>query len=139
MFTPQLLLYGMAFLCLMFCLPALVNPKRYRKTLIDMAKDEKIVRLYGSIILLMGFFFLSVQWRFENVRDWMVIIPVIGWLSIVKGVVYTWFPEFVERKVKIFFGDDSKVTLWAVVGIILAVLLTYVTMNYISLGEIVAG
>lgn len=139
MFTPQLLLYGLAVLCLVICLPGLVNPKRYRKEMIRMAKDETTVRIYGMFALVIGFLFLSVQWKFDNGKNWMMIIPIIGWLSILKGIVYNWSPEFVKHKIKMFFGDDSKVTLWSVLGTILAVALAYVAMNYISLGEMVSG
>lgn len=139
MFTPQFLLLALAAFLLTIGLPALANPKKFRKAMKSFVSDENIVRLSGFISMIFAFFFLSVNWKFQN--DWMVLISVIGWASFLKGIVLLWNPDFARKMAKksSLFNTDTGVAILSIIMVVAAALLIYIGTEVITLGEIVSG
>jgi len=138
MFTPQILLFLVVGIIAVIYLPAIASPKKFRKAMKSFMADHNIVRLLGIFIMLIGFMFLSVQWKFEG--SWMIIIPILGWASLLKGLVFVWRPQCMEKAVKkILLKSDTHASAVAVVAIAAAAALVYIAMNLIVLGEVVAG
>ena len=71
---------------------------RYKK-FIEMegyaAKNPVMMYLSGFLILIAGV--LLIVGHQIWTRDWRVIITVIGWLVLVKGVLRIFFPEMVRK------------------------------------------
>jgi uncharacterized protein YjeT (DUF2065 family) len=130
MFTPKFLLTAMIVYIGIVLLPALLHPRKFRKAIKPLLSDIKTLRLMGFISLLFGMIFLSVQWKFEG--EWLMIIPILGWLGVIKGANLFWFPESMKKLSKqYFFKSDKSVALMAIIGLVAGIGLTHVTLNLI--------
>jgi len=107
-------------------IPAILFTKQFQKIMKDMHSDEKTVRMTGMFSLLISFLFLSVHWKFTG--GWFIVIPIIGWLSFVKGVLRLWMPKYVNKMTQKFFKSETTVGLMAFVGLLIAIGLTYVAL-----------
>lgn len=69
----------------------LVNPTHYRKMLTSFLADPGLYYFSGALALVAGVAILL----FHNlwVADWRVAITVIGWLSLLKGLVRLLAPQ----------------------------------------------
>ena len=79
---------------LLFCIDAvgvLVNTAFYRRIVEEFIESPALCYLGGILALFFGLFILN----FNNAwtADWTVIITIIGWLSVVKGVLLIVFPK----------------------------------------------
>jgi len=72
----------------------LLNPKRIAKIYQQIMENEAILFLGGILALLFGAFIVSVHnvW----VMGWPVIITILGWMSLVKGVALLSYPRFAQ-------------------------------------------
>ncbi len=129
----------MAVLISVFYLPALANPKKFRKALRSWACEKEVVRLSGVVIMLMALIFLTVHWKLKG--EWMMTISIIGWLTFIKGLVFIWNPTWIKRIVKKWkiYNDDTYIAMLSIVAILVAAALVYIGMELLTIGEIVAG
>ncbi len=69
----------------------LLNQTHYRKMLHRFLTDAALYYFSGALALTVGVAILL----FHNiwVADWRVVITIIGWLSVLKGVVRLLFPQ----------------------------------------------
>lgn len=137
MFTPQNLFYGLSALALIVYVPALVNPKVFRKEITKVLSDDTNIRLVGMFALMFSFIFLSVKHTFDG--GWVMLIALFGWLGLLKGVVYLWSPDMIKKIAKKEFKSESSTIAIAILAILLGLGLAYVGYNLANLGEIVAG
>jgi len=128
MFTPQNLLVGLAVFYLALSLPALVSPKEFGKEAKKMLGDENNARLLSLFYFLLSFFFLSTHWRFEG--EWMMLISMLGWLILLKALVYAWSPDYVKSRSKDFLGNETFITIGGILGIVAALALIYISYNF---------
>lgn len=67
------------------------NGDYYRKELLKMF-DNALFMFYGGIMaLLLGL--LMVHFHNFWVKDWTVVITIIGWIAVVKGILLIAFPR----------------------------------------------
>ena len=69
----------------------LINTAIYRRMVEEFTESPALRYLGGILALFFGLFILN----FNNAwtADWTVIITIIGWLSVVKGVLLIVFPN----------------------------------------------
>lgn len=69
----------------------LIDTKYYRKAFDSMIANSGVMYIGGVMALVIGFLIISSHniW----VKDWTVIITVLGWLAVVKGVMLLVFPK----------------------------------------------
>ena len=137
MFTPKMLLLGLAVLMLTIYLPALADPKGFNKAVKKMMSDISRTRILGGIFFIIAFIFLSVHWKLEG--GWIMTISIIGWLIFIKGLIFIWNPEYIKKMNENFHKSESATTLAAVLGIIISIALIYIAFNLVSLGEVAIG
>ncbi len=75
---------------LLLGLGILVNPKYYKKTFLEML-DAKTALFFAGVFAAIGGVLLVT---YHNVweKSWVVIITIIGWAALVKGVSLIVFP-----------------------------------------------
>ncbi|MBU1758882.1 hypothetical protein KKG31_07295 [Patescibacteria group bacterium] len=95
---PKLLLLWTALFMLIIGLPGLFTPAATKKVFLNAVKNPEVIRVWGFAALLFGFLFLLVQYAFN--ATWYLVFAIFGRLSLIKGIVYIWFPSFVDKKVK---------------------------------------
>ena len=68
----------------------LLNPAYYRKVMDDVLKSSVVAMYGGMVALAVGFVLVSIHnvW----VQDWTVLITILGWLALVKGVLLIVLP-----------------------------------------------
>jgi hypothetical protein len=73
----------------------LVNRTHYRRMLENFLNDPALYYFSGALALVAGVAMVN----FHNIwiADWRILITLIGWLSVVKGVVRLLFPQAGKR------------------------------------------
>ena len=95
-------------------LGAIFSANHYRKLLDDMVNNTALTYLMGFTAVVVGF--LLVSYHNIWVKDWTVLITIIGWLALLKGIVLIVFPEFVYWYAKpIFTGSGFKMFPYAAI------------------------
>ncbi|MBU4371020.1 MAG: hypothetical protein KKH02_01650 [Proteobacteria bacterium] len=67
----------------------------YRRLAEDMYKNATLTYMMGFITVILGF--LIVHYHNLWVRDWTVLVTIIGWLALIKGILIIVFPKFMQR------------------------------------------
>jgi len=76
----------------------LINAKYYKKVFVDMMKDGTFMFVWSCFAIVLGLLIVMNHNVWE--ASWVVIVTLIGWIGLVKGVLMMVFPKFV----KIFEG-----------------------------------
>lgn len=79
-------------------LSIIVCYKTYLEMEEDAAKNPALMYLSGFFILIVGIL-LTVSHQIWS-RDWRVIITIIGWLILVKGILRIFFPKIVKKLIE---------------------------------------
>lgn len=67
---------------------------------IEMTEDKPFVIATGYISLLMGL--ATVVWHNVWVFDWRVVITLLGWSTLIKGILKIGFPEIIHQQARRF-------------------------------------
>ncbi|MBW2970507.1 hypothetical protein KY319_05275 [Candidatus Woesearchaeota archaeon] len=67
---------------------------------IEMTKDKAFVISTGYITLIMGL--VTVILHNVWVADWRVVITVLGWSTLIKGIMKIGFPEHIRKQAQRF-------------------------------------
>ena len=67
---------------------------------IEMTDDEAFVISTGYITLIMGL--VTVILHNVWVADWRVIITLLGWSTVIKGIQKIGFPEHIRKQAQMF-------------------------------------
>ncbi|SDW14015.1 hypothetical protein SAMN05444411_101143 [Lutibacter oricola] len=80
-----------AVIYLAFGVGLIVNSNYYRKVILKLLNDATYIILGGIIAIIIGFFIVENHnyW----VKNWTVIITIIGWVALIKGVLLLAFPS----------------------------------------------
>lgn len=70
---------------------ALTTKIDYGKVYDDFAKSKGLTYLAGFMALILGM--ILVQYHNIWVKDWTVLVTILGWLSVIKGVMLIAFPD----------------------------------------------
>jgi len=89
--TSILIAQILAIVYLSIAFGILINPKYYTKAFKEIMNSAVTVYLGGIMALVAGFFIV----KFHNIwiKDWVVLITVIGWGALLKGVALLAFPD----------------------------------------------
>ena len=82
-------------------------------------KSPGLIYLSGIFTLIIGM--LLVTYHNIWVKDWIVLVTIIGWLTLIKGVLLIVFPQYLS----LFKSWYKNIRVWAVVIIILGLLFGY--------------
>jgi len=74
-------------------LGAVFSRDHYRRLLDDLFKNAALTYLMGFTAVVFGF--LMVNYHNTWGKDWTVLVTILGWLALTKGVLIIAFPEFV--------------------------------------------
>ena len=93
---------------LLYGVPALFAPKWFTKEILVTTKEKPGLggwQLHATIIALFGLWILSVEYRLDTTMGWGIIIPIMGYLTVLKGAIGFWAPKWTESMVKQFYGS----------------------------------
>ena len=100
----------------------LLSANYYRKAFNDMIRDTGVMYLGGAMALIIGY--LMVTYHNIWVKDWSVIITIIGWLALIKGLTMIIFPKKMINLTTSMVKEKSMPIISAVT-LILGVVLAY--------------
>jgi len=86
-------------------LGAVLNKDYYRRILDDLFQNAALTYLMGFTALILGS--LMVNYHNSWTKDWTVLITILAWLALVKGVLIVAFPKFVQRYSRPFLGETG--------------------------------
>jgi len=115
-FFAQLL----ALICLVTGIGMLADKERFRALYDEMMRSAPIMYLMGTCSLLLGYLIVS----FHNiwVNNWTVLITVIGWIALAKGVVIIVAPNLVLNRARFWL---TRMQLAGAVTFVLGLVLGY--------------
>lgn len=100
----------------------LINPDFYKKMIRDFTENPPAIYLGGLVALAIGF--LLVTFHNNWVKDWSVIITIVGWAALIKGLFLIVLPK-VSIKVCNAFKMGELLSVWSTIVIILGALLCW--------------
>ncbi|MFA4891699.1 MAG: hypothetical protein WC604_05140 [Candidatus Gracilibacteria bacterium] len=125
--TPSLLLIGLAIFMAAICIPAILSPEKWQKEVKKIVSNESLVRILSLFAFLVSFLFLSLHFKFTG--GWLIIIPIVGWLVLLKALVLLWFPALpYEMAKKTYLHSEGATALISFIGLVIAIGLTYVAL-----------
>jgi len=72
---------------------------------IELTDDEAFVISTGYVSLLMGL--VTVLLHNVWVADWPVAITILGWSTLIKGILKIGFPGYIQRQAQLFKGRQA--------------------------------
>jgi hypothetical protein len=104
-------------------LSILINEKSTRAMAKDVLGSHALIYIFGIVDLLLGLVLVAVHnvW----VMDWRVIITLIGWISIVRGLVRILFTPYVIKNAPKLLKKQGLLMGVAIVMLILGAVLAY--------------
>lgn len=99
----------------------LFNPKAYQKVLEDFAKSPALLYFSGIFALIFGILVIS----FHNIwtAHWTVIITIIGWAGLVKGIWLIVFPESAVKFTQLYHKKPNLLTVHLIIALALGIFL----------------
>lgn len=89
-------------------LGAIFSANYYRRLVDDMFNNAALTYLMGFTTVIIGFLIVN----YHNIwgKDWTVLITIMGWLALIKGVLIIAFPNVVQSvSERIFKGRGLKI------------------------------
>ncbi len=107
---------------LMYGIPAIFAPRWFQKEILVTTQEKPGLagwQLHSTIIAIFGLWILSVEYRLDTALGWGILIPIFGYLTVLKGALGMWAPKWTEVLVKRFYGTGIGMIgiLWIVMGI----------------------
>lgn len=101
----------------------LVSPTNFKRMLVVAKKDEGFQFLGGIFGLLIGAVIVSIHnfW----VLGWPVIITILGWWSLIKGLALLVYPKFIDLFSFMQNKSDNYYRVFSLIYIILGLFLVY--------------
>jgi len=103
-------------------LGAIFSADHYRKLIDDMFNNAGLTYVTGFMAVIVGF--LIVNYHNIWVKDWPVLITIMGWLALTKGVLIIAFPDFVRSYSKPIFVDRG-LKIFPYIAILIGLLFGY--------------
>ncbi len=101
----------------------MLKANELKPMILDMLKNPSLVLFSGILALIFGI--LIVVSHNVWVMDWRVIITLLGWLTLLKGVVRLFYPEFVMRKAIMCIENKAFYTIMMLITLLIGLVLLY--------------
>jgi hypothetical protein len=82
-------------------LGAVFNRDHYRRVVDDLFNNAALTYFMGFTAVILGF--LMVNYHNNWAKDWTVLVTILGWLALIKGVLIIAVPRFVQSYSKLIF------------------------------------
>ena len=101
----------------------LINTAIYRRMVEEFTESPALRYLGGILALFFGLFILNLNNAWT--ADWTVIITIIGWLSVVKGVLLIVFPKVYLNFSNWMRMGDAMMRYMGIIYLLLGLFLTF--------------
>jgi len=101
----------------------LINPDFYKKLFEDFTENASALYLGGIMALAFGY--LIVAFHNTWTKDLSVIITIVGWLALIKGILILIQPKIIVALSKAIMKKESFLKIEAIVVIILGLAFSF--------------
>lgn len=101
----------------------LINPGFYKKLFTDFAENAAAMYIGGVAALAIGFVILAHR-GIACTHDWTMLLSIIGWLALIKGLLILVFPKLMMAMTRAMM-KDNLLKVWPVVVILLGLALSF--------------
>lgn len=112
-------LWGIAMVLVPLAL--LISPKHLERLFAEVESDSKMF-CWGIISLVIGLAMILAYNVWTN--DWRVVVTIIGWLALLKGIMHLFFPEQAKKCIK-KVEKASFLPYALIVAVLVGLVLTY--------------
>jgi uncharacterized protein YjeT (DUF2065 family) len=91
----------------LFGLGLLINGSYYKKAFDDLLKSPGFM-IFGGVFALVIGFLLVTNHNFW-VKDWTVLVTIIGWAALLKGIMIFLAPEFLIKMAKSILKNTNLI------------------------------
>lgn len=101
----------------------LINVSRFTSILNDIIDNPSLLLFSGALALIFGILLVLTHniWQF----DWRVVITIIAWLSLIKGIIRVLFPQLSFGLIRYFSQNTTAYYLSGLISLLLGVFLCY--------------
>lgn len=109
--------------CILIGIAMLVHPARFKAMLNDFAKSPAVLSLAGIISLILGIILVV----FHNfwIAGWPVLITLIAWITLIRGIIDLFIPEFAIKMAKRAQSSPAFYFISAIITLIVGLILGY--------------
>ncbi len=99
------------------------NRKAFQQVMDDFCKNAALVFFAGVFALVIGVVIILIHniW----VANWTVIITIIGWLGLIKGIWMIVFPNTVFKFMQAYQKNEGLLMVHSIVALIFGAVLTF--------------
>jgi len=103
------------------CLTLLIKPK-YLKILFTEVENEATMLFWGIVSFIIGLAVILAHniW----IKNWQVIITILGWMALAKGLSILFLPDLMKSYVK-RIEDKQWLPIALVIGVFIGLIITY--------------
>jgi hypothetical protein len=114
-------IFGLCYLIIGACF--LVNRKGFKRVMEDFCKNAALLFYGGLLALVVGVVIILTHniW----VANWAVMITIIGWAGLIKGIWLLAFPDSVARFMQAYQENENLIIVHAIAALIFGLVLTY--------------
>lgn len=113
---------GLSVMSLIFVLPALFDPKKFREAMVEFfSGSNALIRTAAFIHLFIAFLILNTKWSIKlntGKNTLLSIMSIFGYLILARSIIWLWFPDFVKNKARKFLSKESSVYIVAFLGLL---------------------
>jgi uncharacterized protein YjeT (DUF2065 family) len=95
----------------------LINPDFYKKLFTDFCESAAVMYLGGLMALAIGYLILAHR-GIHCTQDWAMILSLIGWLALIKGILILVRPNMMIAMTKAMMKDSLLKILPAIIILI---------------------
>jgi len=101
----------------------MINRKAFRQVMVDFCKNAALVFFTGLFALVIGVVIILTHnvW----VANWTVLITLIGWGGLIKGIWMIVFPNTVSKFMESYQKNENLLVIHSIVALILGAILTF--------------
>lgn len=103
-------------------LGAILNTEHYRRLSDDMFSNAALTYLMGFTALIVGC--LMVYYHNSWEKNWTVLITIVGWIAIIKGILIIAVPGFIRRYSELIFKGKG-LAIFPYVAVLAGLLFAY--------------
>lgn len=101
----------------------LVHAKLFKSILTEVISSKALLFLSGILALILGILLVLSHNIWQN--NWQVVITILAWLALIKGIVRVLLPQFSIAKMKKLVKHNGFYYTASVVSLIVGIFLTY--------------
>jgi len=119
-------------LMFLFAFPMLFASDWFKKELMATVKEKPGLhglQLYSTLMVFFGLWLLSIEYRLSNGMGWYIIIPILGYLTILKGITFLWAPKWMENFSSNIYNSNATMMFSGLVALAFGIILWWLTFS----------